>query len=53
MVAGHQPAGLQRGADDPGLVVDLRHGTNDVARRRAHRRADEAHAGRVGRLERR
>ena len=49
VVAGHQAAGLERGADGAGLVVDLRPRDERVALGRGDGRADEAHpVGAVG-----
>ena len=45
VVAGHQAARLQRGADDAGLVVDLAPRDERISRGRGDRRADEAHPG--------
>ncbi len=46
VVAGDQPTGLQGGADDSGLVVDLPPWNERIAFGRRHRRPDETHAGR-------
>ncbi len=45
MVAGYQAAGLQSGADDPGLVVDLAPRDERFAGRRSHGGAHETDPG--------
>ena len=46
MVAGHEAAGLERGADGAGVVVDLRPRDERIALGGGDGRADEADAGR-------
>ena len=42
---GHQTASLQRGADDPGFVVNFAPGNERLSGRRSHGGSDESHAG--------